>query len=517
MLAQHHSLALAGLFRAIVPSDRQIRLVTLAHNSYNLVGGTSRIPDPEYQRQHILSTAELLRTQGALRKGDMPGRDYTVLATDKFIHCGEQPGGIISQLRRSEWGEVVSEAEGSRLQFVPNNSLREILSLNPQQAFRRNGRDDVTVKWPDGLETKSAMHAQALQPILRNSGNHITIANAPQYDYYQEVFALVRATNSTRQHLFHTIREHDYRVPRGRETDPTEFAYWVGKQLKGHVQHFIDSREMFASFDNFDPYEYAMRNYGGEEALKDDRDICKILSFTLPQLGIRDAAVAEIGPGSNLYPSALFEPYARSIELLEFAKPNRDYLQAFFNGTLPQGHVDIWPKFESYMQQGGGHIYDGVFTRLQQAIQGGRVSIKPGDIFKLPEKKWGLASQFFVDDSISIYRSDYREAVTSMCKSIIDEGLVVSGNMLNDKSHVGYNAGDDKIFPNISQNVRELKQAYTDNGMYSLVIPVGDTRKAREGYHGMVLTLAAKRNSAMHLKLEAVKMQLQAVGYAIAA
>ena len=88
--------------------------------------------------------------------------------------------------------------------------------------------------------------------------------------------------------------------------------------------------------------------------------------------------------------------------------------------------------------------------------------------------------------------------------------------MLNDESHVGYNAGDDKIFPNISQNVLELKQAYTDNDMYSLVIPLGDTRKARVGYDGMVLTLAAKRNSAMHLKLEAIKMQLLAMSYAVA-
>jgi hypothetical protein len=513
---QPHSLALAGLFRAIAPRDRQVALVTMAHNIYSSL----RTIDPNllstFRKNHVISTAEELRKQGVLRKGDMPGRDYTIVSTGQLSsYTDVQRNGIVDQLRQSEWGEVVSGGEGKSLRFDPNESLRDLLP-----PFSKHEGKGLTIKWPDGIETKPALHAQALKPILGN-GNHLTIANATQFNYYRDVFALLRAADGTMQHRFHTIREYDYRDHRNSRapgaSDPTEFAYSVGRQLKDHVQRFIDSHEKFDSFQNFDPYEYAMRNYGGDEALKEDRDICKILSFALPQLGIRDAAVAEIGPGSNLYPSALFAPFAKSIELLEFAKPNRDYLQAFFNGTLPQGHVDIWPKFERYMQEGGGQMYNEVFAGLQQAAQNGQVTIKAGNIFKLPKKKWTLSAQFFVDDSISIYRSDYREAVASMCGSIIDEGLVVSGNMLNDKSHVGYNAGDDKIFPNISQNVLELKQAYTDNGMYSLVIPLGDTRKAREGYHGMVLTLAAKRNSVMHLKLEAVKIQLQAMGYAIAA
>ncbi len=515
MAAQHHSLALTGLFRAIIPSDRQIGLVTLAHNAYSFVGGESRISDPMYRRQHILSTAELLRKQGALRKGDKPGRDYTILATDNFIHTGEQPDGIISQLRQSEWGEVVPGIEDTGLRFVPNNSLREILSLNPRQAFGRFEEENVTVQWSDGLETKSALHAQALQPILQSSGNHITIANTMQYDYYQKVFALLRATNSTKQHLFHTIREHDYHTLPGRETDPTEFAYWVGKQLQGHVQHFIKSCEMFESFDNFDPYEYTMRNYGKAEALKDDQDICKVVSFALANLDIHDADVVDVGSGPNPYPAGLMLPFAKSVTLLEYAEPNRDYMRAFLNRTLPHDYAKIWPKFEHHMKEGGGDPYEGVLTRLQQAAQEGHVTVEPGNIFRLPKKKWRIASQYFVDDSISIYRSDYREAVASMCDAIEDEGLVISGNMLNDKNHVGYNAGRGRLFPNISQNATELKQAYTDNDMYSLVIPVGDTRKAREGYYGMVITLAAKRNSTMRHKLEGVKTQLQAMDYTV--
>jgi hypothetical protein len=421
-----------------------------------------------------------------------------------------QRNGIVDQLRQSEWGKVVSGGEGKSLRFDPNESLRDLLP-----PFSRHEGKGLTIKWPDGIETKTALHAQALESILCG-GHHLTIANATQYDYYRDVFALLRATGNTKQHQFHTIREYDYRDRSSRDprvTDPTEFAYSVGRQLQDHVKKFVDSREMFESFDNFDPYEYTMRNYGKAEALKDDQDICKVVSFALTNLGIRDADVVDVGSGPNPYPAGLLLPFARSIELLEYAKPNRNYMREFLKGTLQQEYAKIWPKFERHMQEGGGDLYEGIFNRLQLAAREGRVAVKRGNIFQLPKKKWRIASQYFVDDSISIYRSDYREAVASMCEAIEDEGLVISGNMLNDKAHIGYNAGNGRKFPNISQNATELKQAYTDNEMYSLVIPVGDERKAREGYHGMVVTLAAKRNSAMRHKLEGVKVQLQAMGY----
>jgi hypothetical protein len=503
---QNHSLALTNLLRSIAPPAANIAITTVVHDAYSLSNNVAQTKSEQYS--HTVNAAALLRSKGILKGASRPGVDYSFLPTAPYYRQSTKPGGLIAKLRESEWGDVHTSRDDFKV-FTPSSALRSITSLGSM----RKAPADIILLNPIEQEDHAVLHASALDSLLNgpdNRENHIAFANPLQDKVFESVYALLRATGSIKQHRFHVIHSRDYSLP------PDQLTYVIGSQLGRHVQRFIDFKDQYSNFEKFGTKKYVEDNYEGEndEALQDDQDICEIVSFAMQFLGLHDVPMADIGCGPNPYPAMLFAPFASSIDLVEYAANNREYMNEFLAGNLPERHKAIWPKFGRYMVRGGGNMYLNVINKLQHIASQGRVRVEEGSIFKLPRKKWKVISQFFVDDSTTIYRGDQRDAVASVCQALDNDGLAIAGNMLNDKKHPGYRAGD-ALHPNLSQTPYEIKQSYTDNDMYSLVIPTSDNKKAREGYHGMALVLATQRGSKLEPKLRILRDELVQRGYKI--
>jgi hypothetical protein len=487
-------LAVAGLLRAIAPQHNRMSVVSIHHQ-------LSARAAPSLHK----SIARLM-TGGALLEGDILGEQFAIIPSRMFEGLADAPDDFIDQLRSSQWGELDSGESGLYFRGTPElAAVGQVRSSLPKYGNR------VVIKTLADEDSLPLLHARALQEVISGpQHNHLVLSDSQWMSFYGGVFALLRATNSIKHHQFHTVVS-----SMQSHMTKDQFSHLIGAEFREHAQRFITATTAFADFDVFDSSEYADRNYGGEEALLDDQNICKIVSFVLSKLGIKNAKAVDIGCGPNPYPAMLLAPYARFIDLLEFSPPSRVYMSDFLSGQLPESKMQIWPKFPRYMVEGGGEPYENVLPLLLQMAAEGRVRVQFGDAHNLAQEKWELGSMYFVDDSISPFRSDQREIVASACKAITFEGLLIAANMLNDKDHLGYTAGDGKVYPNISQNIIELKQGYTDNDMYTLVIQTSGAEKARAGYSGMALTLAAHSGSAMHKKLEALKPQLKEMGFTI--
>lgn len=507
-------IALAGLMRNIAPREHQIGIATILEDAYDPINyymstvneriGLSRATEQEreaFGRQvygHFVD-------EDIIRLNDKPGKDFMFLSMADRAAILDEPGGLIHDLRRSDWGEVVKK--NGEIVFEVSDALRTISkrdnvlepNLYPIQLIHKNG-----------MPSKEVMRSDALRQIVRRTNaSHIrTFAfpdrwNAPN----DEGFTLLRAVDTINQQRYHLIGSNPHNVT------ANQFALRVAQRLEHHTHEFIANRNRFKSFDNFDPFEYAMRNYGGEKALTDDQDICRMVAFSLKHLDMQAKTAADVGCGPNPYPAMLLLPHAETIDLFEYSKPNRDYMDAFFRGTLAANHIEMWHKFETHMVEGGGDAYIGVFDAVRNMARKRSIQIAQGDIFKLPANSWDIISSYFVGDSISVYREDYRNSIASLTQALTEEGLLITANMLNSKDHIGYNAGDESLFPNISQTTNEIKQAYLDNNLYSIVIETGHSRRtARDGYDGMALVLACHKHAELRSKLEGLIPELQGIG-----
>jgi hypothetical protein len=503
------SLTFAGLLRNIAPREHQIGFVTVVNDAYNSTWRATRgqkldsrlgLYSEEVRRDHLLKLKDLAVKEEIIGPGDIAGKDYSFITTGDMVCKTDQPGGIIHDLRLSEWGEVKESPEG--LTFYPYEELRTLF-FDPETEMY--GPPRVRLSDKNGVENYDTLHAQAMRHTMQQT-NGLHVASTNFYD--PGIGTLLRAVGSIDQQRYHSVQANWHHV------SPEHYALKLAEQLEYHTHEFIGQRNHFASFETFDPYEYAMRNYGGEKALADDQEICRVVTFALQQLNIQARSAADIGCGPNPYPGMLLLPHADVVDLLEYSKPNRDYMEAFFSGTLSLNHTDMWRKFGGYMVEGGGDAYANIFDDVREAGQRRRIAVKQGDVFNLPQNTWDLISAYFVVDSISIYREDHHRGIASLKNALTEEGLLITANMLNRKDHIGYNAGENKQYPNISQNVQQMRQAYIDNDMSCLVIPTGQSqRKARDGYDGMALVLACHKHADLKQKLITLAAELKERGF----
>ena len=502
------ALSFAGLLRNIAPRDHQIGFTTVVNDAYNSIWRITRgqvldsrlgLHSEAVRRDHMLKLKDVAIAEDIIRPGDTAGKDYSFIPTGDMVCKTDQPGGIIHDLRMSEWGEVTKSSNG--LVFRPREELR-VLFHDPEAEQYGPARIQLTDK--NGVEDSYALYAQAIRHTLQQTNSiHVMGPNV----YNSSVGTLLRAVGSINQLRYHSVKAHWH------EVSPEHYALKLAESMAYHTHEFIGQRNHFASFETFDPYEYAMRNYGGEKALPDDQEICRIIAFALGQLDIQARSAADIGCGPNPYPGMLLLPHADVVDLVEYSKPNRDYMEAFFSGALSLNHTDIWRKFGGYMVEGGGEAYANIFDDVREARRRRRIAVSEGDVFNLPKNSWDLISAYFLVDSISIYREDHHRGIASLRDALTEEGLLITANMLNSKDHIGYGAGEDKVYPNISQNVQQMRQAYIDNDMFCLVIPTGQSqRKARDGYDGMALVLACHKYADLKQKLIALAAELKERG-----
>lgn len=261
------------------------------------------------------------------------------------------------------------------------------------------------------------------------------------------------------------------------------------KNLDSRIERifFYYVRPKYSSWDEFDPYEYVERNYG-KKILIEDQKIIELVIKRLKKLNVAQQSfqiVADIGAGPNLYPSMLICPFVKNdgvIELLDISKPNLEYLSNVMNNSEEK---ENWVKFETFIRNKGGSLYQNI---LDRAIKLARV--RKESIDNLSKDKYDAVMCFFATEGIYFERKKFANAIHTLISSVKKGGLLITAHMLGSK---GYYAGERTSFPSVYLVVSDLETEFA--GLEELTIDSishDDQKPARLGYHGMALVIGRK-------------------------
>lgn len=262
----------------------------------------------------------------------------------------------------------------------------------------------------------------------------------------------------------------------------------------------MNSGHNFNHWDDFDPIEYATRNYG--RILPEDRTIITFVIDHLKKFPLRQLKrVVDAGAGPNFYPSMLLSPLISddgSIELIEPSRPNRDFLHSIINNTdiyhqadknnvlqSIDGHT-LWQKFEHLMVEvGGSRRYLGTFERARAAAK-----CLPGSIFRLPEGAYDFVSSYFVAESITTDKGRCSEAIHSLMRSVKPGGSFMIAFMVGSS---GWSAGSQTLFPATKLALMEIKHMFDAIPHLKHNISfIDESHKARAGYKGMAIAVGSR-------------------------
>lgn len=252
-------------------------------------------------------------------------------------------------------------------------------------------------------------------------------------------------------------------------------------------------------WDNFDPIEYVKRNYG--EILPEDRMIIEKVITELKSMQLRKILLAaDVGTGPNFYPAMLLASVLQPggcIELIEFSKPNLDFMGALLDD--PSGEYDntaqlgqsnsintreIWQKFDALIAEIGNEPrFTNTFARASTAA----ISI-PGNIFKLPVSAYDFVSSYFVAESITCDKSECVKALTSLINSVRPRGGFMVALMVGS---LGYSAGEKTFFPAVNLAANDIRNILNDiPGISAKVFTINSAaKKARPGYTEMAIVV----------------------------
>jgi hypothetical protein len=253
----------------------------------------------------------------------------------------------------------------------------------------------------------------------------------------------------------------------------------------------------------FDPVEYAKRNYG--HIMAEDRTIIHHMAHHIRRMPMRRAErVADVGTGPNLYPAMLMSALVAdegSIDLIEPGEPSLQFLETLlytqtgiYYGRDSDGReqsIDtraLWPKFSNLITITGRHVaFTNTYLRTRLLAD-----CIPGDIFELPEKHYDHASSFFVAETITDDEAECALAIRSLVSCVRPGGTFFVGMMVGNEDW----PADEIVrfpvarltMPDVRQMFDDIPEAYrTDIRFIS-----GPTNRTRSGYSGMALAIGTR-------------------------
>jgi len=429
---------------------------------------------------YFLSLVHFIEQKGIITPGDIKGRDFLF---HRYSDDLKRIDLLIERLRKSTKGEVFMDDEGN-VYFIPSTRLIEMSNIQQQTIVNELLSKGILLKDAHGFPTKQALFTASFLDPLNAYMTFLFIFDKKMLGTQVRAYILLRAMGIVRAERIHEIF-FDSQI-----LSADMVVYGVGKILQKYIKKLLHTRSFYNDWSEFDSFEYVERNYDNNgEILPEDKALISHVIKSLKQIGITPGSlerVADVGTGPNLYPVMLLSPYINAnmkIDSLEFS-PNRAYLAKVIGGTIEPKHASIWHKFEQYMVEVGGDLYLGCeeFTKK-------RTKIKYGNIFDLPKNEYDLISSYFVAESIVDSQLPFREAIHSLRDALKTNGILIVAHMVGSE---GWPAGEGTHFPAVNLTVDQIKTAYFDADMdiISMLTVTHDDKKAREGYHGMLLVIA---------------------------
>lgn len=474
---------LAVILRRIADEiGEQTRIVSLL-DEYNTSDGT--LFTEEQQQKYVLAVSDMLLKRGVIKESDDPGNDFVLIRESEQV---KKIPRFIDELKKSNFGEIV--VSGQDISFMPNKQFVDILGLNSKS--RRKEFRKVGIKLVhNGRPLCQALDASSFLDPINKQYVHVVILDQKFAAEQDKTYALLRALNIVRQDRYHNIF-FDSRVASSRQIIKEVLSY-----LLEQANDIYSSINLYSDWENFEPEEYVLRNYG-KQILLEDKRIMNVVASALKKKFKKSSLsnFADIGTGPNLYPAMLVAPYLQQsaqINMLEYVSANRKYLTDAVSRGSRYSQDGIWKKFEEFMVLDSGDVYRGALDIVKK-----RANIDFGDIYKLPKDTYDCVTSYFVAESITDSKINFRASIVAMSQSLKSKGVLIVAHMVGSE---GYYAGLDTHFPAVNLSVDDLEQAYKDAGLEFTITDISNNThipvKARTGYSGMALVVAT-RNQLNH-------------------
>jgi hypothetical protein len=230
-------------------------------------------------------------------------------------------------------------------------------------------------------------------------------------------------------------------------------------------------------WDKFDPDLYVARNY--LELRDDDRRILQqVRDFFAAELDSSRPVEAGIdaGSGANLYPALSMLPFCRQVVLWERGASNLAWL-----GDQARKFSPFWDQYWQVLRSRRVYRESG---DPRQSFQG-KALVQPGDLFRLPARKWDLGTMFFVAESISDQEREFQKAARRFIRSLTPGAPFAAAFMCNSS---GYYVGPHR-FPAVEVNQTDVEHCLTPLVDEVSISTVRSEKPLRDGYHGMILAL----------------------------
>jgi len=242
-------------------------------------------------------------------------------------------------------------------------------------------------------------------------------------------------------------------------------------------------RNADAPWSKFDPEVYVDNNY--RTPLEVDLLIVRLMRdyFSRCFMGAVPESVrgVDVGAGANLYPALSMLPWCEKVLLLEYARPNVEYLERQIS---PGGLDEAWDAFWDVLRQAPAYRDIEPRGRVSEIVR-----VERANLFDLDgQRRWDIGTMFFVADSMSECPEEFRRGVRCFMNAL-GEGAPFAAAFM--KESVGYRVGEHD-YPAYRVNedrVRESLEPFTAE------LEIHDLHHmVRPGHEGMLLALG-RRNS----------------------
>ncbi|MYZ08165.1 methyltransferase [Streptomyces sp. SID2999] len=238
-------------------------------------------------------------------------------------------------------------------------------------------------------------------------------------------------------------------------------------------------------WEAFDPAAYVDANYSRLHA--DDASIMRICGdFFRRHFERHDALSAragiDVGSGPNLYPALMLLPWCAEITLLDLSPANVEWLQRHTGG-----YPESWDAFWDVLNTASPYreITD------PRGSLGASARVEHGDLFLLPEGRWGIGTMFFTAESMTDSPDVFRGGVRRFVESLLPGAPFAAAFMAGSR---GYRVGG-HFFPSCSVDERAVAASLAPYAADDLTITrLHDGHALREGYLGMILACGRRRD-----------------------
>lgn len=230
-------------------------------------------------------------------------------------------------------------------------------------------------------------------------------------------------------------------------------------------------------WDSFDSQSYVDRNY---RALRDDdKEIIQVVRDFFAD-HFRDDPTPllsgiDVGAGANLYPALTLLPWCREILLLDRASTQVSWLNSqveHFSSTWTQ-YWEILREHPAYRR-----VAD------PRADFRSAVAVRRGDLFELPEGRWGTGTMFFVAESMTGLRHEMEAAVGKFIGALEPGAPFAAAFMENS---LGYEVNGTHL-PACPVTEADVHACLVDQAGDLVIHSVGISgNPLRDGYTGMLV------------------------------